>query len=201
MDPTGVENSNRSSANSHERWMQRALELAARGSGYTSPNPAVGAVVVRDGRLVGEGYHRRAGGAHAEVEALQEAGEAARGATLYATLEPCDHHGRTPPCTQAILNAGIAEVHYAVPDPNPRAGGGAQRLTAAGVRVHEGPCAAAAHDLNRAFFHYISVGRPYVIAKFAASLDGKIATQWLLKGVASFVWRWLPHWWTAFSCP
>ena len=161
-----------------ESFMQRALALAARGAGYTSPNPIVGAVVVRDGRVVGEGYHHRAGEAHAEVEALRSAGEAARGAAMYVTLEPCNHYGRTPPCTEAIINAGIAQVYYAVPDPNPRVcGRGGQRLTEAGVRVHTGLCAEEARRLNRFFFHHATTGRPYVIAKFAASLDGKIATR------------------------
>jgi diaminohydroxyphosphoribosylaminopyrimidine deaminase / 5-amino-6-(5-phosphoribosylamino)uracil reductase len=165
--------------------MRQALALAAQASGHTSPNPAVGAVVVRDGRIVGQGYHRRAGAAHAEVEALQAAGKAARGATLYVTLEPCNHYGRTPPCTEAIISAGVAEVVYAVADPNPHvAGRGHERLVAAGLVVRGGLCQAEARHLNRFFFHYISHGRPYVVAKFAASLDGKIATpcgdsQWI----------------------
>jgi diaminohydroxyphosphoribosylaminopyrimidine deaminase / 5-amino-6-(5-phosphoribosylamino)uracil reductase len=173
-----------------EQIMRRALSLAGRGLGYTSPNPAVGAVVVRDGRIVGEGYHRRAGSAHAETEALQAAGQAARGATLYVTLEPCNHYGRTPPCTEAIISAGVAEVVYAVTDPNPHvAGRGHQRLLAAGLTVRSGLCEAEARRLNRFFFHTISGGRPYVIAKFAASLDGKIATrtgdsQWITSAPA-----------------
>ncbi len=162
----------------HEHFMQRALALAEHGLGHTSPNPVVGAVIVRQGQILGEGYHRQAGCAHAEVEALAAAGEAARGATLYVTLEPCNHHGRTPPCTNAILDAGIAELFYAMVDPNPHVvGHGRQRLVEAGVKVHEGLCAAEARHLNRFFFHYVTSGRPYVMAKFAASLDGKIATR------------------------
>jgi diaminohydroxyphosphoribosylaminopyrimidine deaminase/5-amino-6-(5-phosphoribosylamino)uracil reductase len=127
---------------------------------------------------VGEGYHRRAGAAHAEVEAIQAAGDAARGATLYVTLEPCNHLGRTPPCTEAIINAGVNRVFYAVADPNPRvAGGGHRRLVETGLEVTGGLCAAEARYLNRFFFHYIATNQPYVIAKFAASLDGKIATR------------------------
>lgn len=162
----------------HETFMRRALALARKGAGYTSPNPAVGAVIARDGQVVGEGYHRRAGEAHAEVIAIQAAGEAARGAALYVTLEPCNHHGRTPPCSEAIINAGISQVYYAVPDPNPQVrGGGGRRLQEAGIQVHAGLCAAEARQLNRFFFHHAATGRPYVIAKFAASLDGKIATR------------------------
>jgi diaminohydroxyphosphoribosylaminopyrimidine deaminase / 5-amino-6-(5-phosphoribosylamino)uracil reductase len=171
--------------NNHEAFMKHALDLARQAEGHTSPNPVVGAVVVRDGQIVGEGYHRRAGAAHAEVEALQKAGTAAQGATLYVTLEPCNHYGRTPPCTQAIISAGITRVFYAVADPNPCvAGGGHQRLAEAGLSVISGLCAEAARHLNRFFFHYITTSRPYVIAKFAASLDGKISThtghsQWI----------------------
>ena len=162
----------------HDDFMKRALALAHQGQGATRPNPAVGAVVVNDGRIVGEGYHRRAGAPHAEVEALRAAGEAARGATLYVTLEPCNHYGRTPPCTEAIIEAGITEVFYAVADPNPHvAGNGQQRLASAGIAVHHGLGAAEATDLNRFFFHAIKTGQPYLVAKFAASLDGKIATR------------------------
>ncbi|MBI1877947.1 MAG: bifunctional diaminohydroxyphosphoribosylaminopyrimidine deaminase/5-amino-6-(5-phosphoribosylamino)uracil reductase RibD [Chloroflexi bacterium] len=165
--------------------MQQALNLARQAEGWTSPNPAVGAVVVRDGQIVGEGYHRQAGAAHAEVAALQAAGDAAQGATLYVTLEPCNHYGRTPPCTEAIINAGLARVFYAVADPNPHvAGGGHRQLAEAGLDVSGGLCADEARYLNRFFFHYVTTGQPYVVAKFAASLDGKIAThlghsQWI----------------------
>jgi diaminohydroxyphosphoribosylaminopyrimidine deaminase/5-amino-6-(5-phosphoribosylamino)uracil reductase len=162
----------------HEIWMQRALALARQAEGFTSPNPMVGAVIVKEGRVVGEGYHRRAGLPHAEVEALRAAGETARGGTMYVTLEPCNHYGRTPPCTEAIIKAGIAELYYAVADPNPRVeGGGHARLAAANIAVYQGPGQAEARRLNRFFFHHITTGRPYVIAKFAASLDGKIATR------------------------
>lgn len=158
--------------------MRRALELAARARGRTSPNPMVGAVVVRQGQVVGEGYHQRAGTPHAEVHALREAGELARGATLYVSLEPCNHHGRTPPCTEALIAAGVAEVRMAMLDPNPIVnGGGRARLEAAGVRTVVGECEAEARELNEVFLTYITAGRPFVIAKFGASLDGKIATR------------------------
>lgn len=169
----------------HTRYMQRALELARQGEGWTSPNPVVGAVIVNNGQIVGEGYHHRAGGPHAEVEALRTAGQAAQNATLYVTLEPCNHYGRTPPCAEVIIAAGITEVFYAVNDPNPDvAGQGHQRLVAAGISVHRGPCTNEARHVNRFFFHYTTTKRPYVIAKFAVSLDGKIAThtghsQWI----------------------
>ncbi|MBX5467018.1 MAG: bifunctional diaminohydroxyphosphoribosylaminopyrimidine deaminase/5-amino-6-(5-phosphoribosylamino)uracil reductase RibD [Firmicutes bacterium] len=158
--------------------MRRALALARRAEGWTSPNPMVGAVLVKDGQVVGEGYHRRAGAPHAEVEAIRAAGPNAAGATLYVTLEPCNHHGRTPPCTEAILAAGIREVHVAVPDPNPEvAGGGGRWLADHGIRVVWGEEAAAALALNRPFFCWARLGRPYVILKAATSLDGKVATS------------------------
>jgi len=158
--------------------MQRALSLARLAQGRTSPNPMVGAVIVKDGRVVGEGYHRRAGGPHAEIHALRQAGEAARGATLYVNLEPCSHYGRTPPCTQAIIAAGIAEVHMAMLDPNPLVNGrGRDQLEAAGIRTYVGQREAEARELNEAFIKYITTGRPFVTAKFAMSLDGKIATH------------------------
>lgn len=161
----------------HATFMQHALDLARRAEGYTSPNPMVGAVVVSNGEIVGQGYHHRAGDPHAEINALNDAGEAAHGATLYVTLEPCNHHGRTPPCTEAIIKAGISYVVYAVPDPNPKAMGGAQRLREAGVTVTSHIRYDEAYDLNRFFFHHIRTKRPYVIAKYAMSLDGKIATK------------------------
>jgi diaminohydroxyphosphoribosylaminopyrimidine deaminase/5-amino-6-(5-phosphoribosylamino)uracil reductase len=157
--------------------MRRALALAPLGWGRVHPNPLVGAVVVRDGRVVGEGYHAEYGGAHAEVIALRAAGDAARGATLFVSLEPCTHHGKTPPCTEAILAAGIADVVYAAEDPNTRAGGGAERLRAAGVRIHAGIERAAARELNAAFFHVHERGAPYVALKLAVSLDGRIASR------------------------
>jgi len=166
-------------------YMKLALRLAAKGAGWVSPNPLVGAVVVKDGRIVGQGYHRRVGAAHAEVEALRQAGEAARGADLYVTLEPCNHQGRTPPCTEAVLAAGVARVLIATLDPNPRvAGGGAAYLQSRGVTVETGLLEAEARQLNEAWFHYLNTGLPWVMAKAACSLDGKIATvggesQWL----------------------
>jgi diaminohydroxyphosphoribosylaminopyrimidine deaminase/5-amino-6-(5-phosphoribosylamino)uracil reductase len=159
-------------------WMARALELAERGRGHVEPNPLVGAVVVRDGRAVGEGWHQRYGGPHAEVHALAAAGEAARGATLYVTLEPCCHHGKTPPCTEAVLRAGVRRVVAALPDPFPAvAGQGAAQLRAAGVEVEFGPGEAAARRQNAPYLKLLATGRPYVHAKWAMTLDGKIATR------------------------
>lgn len=157
--------------------MMRALELARLGLGATAPNPMVGCVLVRDGAVVGEGWHKGAGRPHAEAEALAVAGENARGATAYVTLEPCNHHGRTPPCAEALLKAGVAEVVYALADPNPVAAGGAARLAQAGVKARNGVCGAEAAALNRFWLHALRAGRPYVIAKFAMSLDGRIATR------------------------
>jgi diaminohydroxyphosphoribosylaminopyrimidine deaminase/5-amino-6-(5-phosphoribosylamino)uracil reductase len=159
------------------RWLRRALRLAARGRYRTAPNPMVGAVLVRGGEVVGEGWHREAGGAHAEVEALAAARARARGATCYVTLEPCAHHGRTPPCTEALIAAGVARVVACHRDPNPRvAGGGAERLRAAGIEVAVGPCAEEAVLLNLAFLTAAVLGRPAVTLKWAMSLDGRIAT-------------------------
>jgi diaminohydroxyphosphoribosylaminopyrimidine deaminase/5-amino-6-(5-phosphoribosylamino)uracil reductase len=158
-------------------FMARALELAALGRGSTSPNPMVGAVVVRDGAIVGEGYHLRAGSPHAEVHALRQAGERAGGATLYVSLEPCCHFGRTPPCTEAVIAAGIARVVVAVSDPNPLVEGkGVQALRQAGIEVETGVLETEARRLNEAWFKYIATGRPFVTLKAAMSLDGKIAT-------------------------
>jgi len=163
---------------SHSRFMLRALELAELGVGTTRPNPIVGAVVVKDGRIVGEGFHVHAGGPHAEVEAIAAAGGDARGAALYVTLEPCNHYGRTPPCTKAILEAGIRNVYFASGDPNPTVeGGGADFLRAQGVGCFEGPLSEEARYLNRGFFRWIETGRPWIVAKFACSLDGRIATR------------------------
>lgn len=157
-------------------FMARALALAARGVGLTSPNPAVGAVLVREGRVVGEGAHLMAGGPHAEVAALAEAGEAARGATCYVTLEPCCYHGRTPPCVEALAAAGVARVVAACRDPNPRVNGrGLEALRAAGIEVTLGVAEAEARALNRAFFTFVTTGRPHVTLKTAMTLDGKIA--------------------------
>jgi diaminohydroxyphosphoribosylaminopyrimidine deaminase/5-amino-6-(5-phosphoribosylamino)uracil reductase len=159
-------------------YMARALELASRARGRTSPNPMVGAVLVKDGRIVGEGFHHRAGGPHAEQWSLREAGEEARGAKLYINLEPCCHHGRTPPCTEALIEAGVSEVHMAMEDPNPLVHGkGRRALHSAGIRTFVGDHEDEARQLNEVFIKYITSGRPFVTAKFAMSLDGKIATS------------------------
>jgi diaminohydroxyphosphoribosylaminopyrimidine deaminase/5-amino-6-(5-phosphoribosylamino)uracil reductase len=158
------------------RFMARALELAARGLGRTFPNPPVGAVLVRGGRIVGEGLHRRAGGPHAEIEALAAAGPRARGATLYVTLEPCTHWGRTPPCVDALLPLGLARVVVAMRDPNPRVRGrGAARLARAGVPVVVGAGAAEARLLTAGYCMRVRRGRPLVTLKLALTLDGRIA--------------------------
>jgi diaminohydroxyphosphoribosylaminopyrimidine deaminase/5-amino-6-(5-phosphoribosylamino)uracil reductase len=162
---------------SDRRYMERALELAARAYGRTSPNPLVGAVVVRDDRTVGEGWHRRAGEPHAEIEALRDAGGEAKGATLYTTLEPCCHHGRTPPCTEAILEAGVKRVVAAMEDPNPEVHcRGLEMLRSAGAEVAVGCGRKKAEKLNTPYVKFITRGLPYVTVKMAASLDGKIAT-------------------------
>lgn len=158
--------------------MSVALALAEHGRGTTSPNPMVGALVIKNGRMIGQGYHAYAGGPHAEVIALQEAGEATRGATLIVTLEPCCHHGRTPPCTDAIIQAGIEHVVIATLDPNPLvAGKGVAALEKAGITVTTGVLAKSAESLNVFFNHYITKKMPYVIAKWAMSLDGLTVTH------------------------
>src|SRR5690606_26995394 len=173
--------------------MARAVELAARGHGRTSPNPVVGCVVLdAAGRVAGEGFHPHAGGPHAEAAALREAGERVRGGTAYVTLEPCDHTGRTGPCTRALLSAGVARVVYAVADPNPRAAGGAPRRRAAGSDVTGGVQAEAAgrgsaeeaERVNAEWLTFARLGRPHVTWKFAATLDGRSAaadgtSQWI----------------------
>jgi diaminohydroxyphosphoribosylaminopyrimidine deaminase/5-amino-6-(5-phosphoribosylamino)uracil reductase len=157
--------------------MQRALDLAKHGRGKTYPNPLVGAVIVKDGRIIGEGWHRGPGQAHAEVDALHNCQGSSQGATLYVTLEPCNHYGRTPPCTEAIIAAGITAVKYAAPDPNPAVRGhGAKRLRDVGIRVEVGLLKAEAVALNRGFFRYCLTGRPWVILKAALSLDAKISS-------------------------
>ena len=157
--------------------MARAIALARSALGSTSPNPAVGAVIVDESRVVGEGFTLPPGQAHAEVGALRQAGRAAQGATLYCTLEPCCHYGRTPPCTDAIIAAGIRRVVYAVTDPNPRvSGGGAAALRSAGIEVHHRPNPGT-EELYEAFARHVTTGLPFVVAKFAMSLDGKIATR------------------------
>ena len=159
-------------------FMNMALDLAAKGEGFTSPNPMVGAVVVKDGQVVGRGYHQVAGGPHAEVNALDAAGDLAKGATLYVTLEPCNHTGRTPPCTRKILELGVKRVVAAMQDPNKKVtGGGLEFLAQNGVQVSTGVCEAQADKLNEAFTKYVSSGRPFVTAKCAATLDGRIATR------------------------
>ena len=167
-------------------WMRRALALAALAEGRTSPNPLVGAVVLnREGRLVGEGFHARSGEPHAEVGALAQAGTAAAGGTLIVTLEPCCHHGRTPPCSRAVLQAGVARVVVALEDPDPRvAGGGIAQLRQAGVEVITGVLRQEAAEQNRAFLHRVRTGRPWGVLKWAMGLDGRTAlpngtSQWI----------------------
>lgn len=180
-----------------EGFMRRALELAARGLGETNPNPVVGCLVVRDGRVVGEGFHARAGGPHAEVVALRAAGEHARGATLYVTLEPCAHHGLTPPCAPLVRDAGIARVVVATRDPDPRVSGrGLALLRRAGVRVETGLCAAEAQALNARFLTAARERHPYVLLKAALTLDGRIATasgrsKWVTSPAQRRQARWL----------
>jgi diaminohydroxyphosphoribosylaminopyrimidine deaminase/5-amino-6-(5-phosphoribosylamino)uracil reductase len=161
--------------------LARALELAERGRGTTHPNPVVGAVVVRDGETVGEGWHEHKGGPHAEVAALGAARDRARGATLYVTMEPCAHHGSTPPCTEAVLAAGIARVVAGSLDPNPEAGGGLEVLRAAGVEVEHAD-SVAARAQNEAWRTWVTARRPFVILKLALTLDGRAAipgTRWV----------------------
>ena len=167
-------------------WMRRALALAALAEGRTSPNPLVGALVLnREGRLVGEGFHARSGEPHAEVGALAQAGTAAAGGTLIVTLEPCCHHGRTPPCSRAVLQAGVARVVVALEDPDPRvAGGGIAQLRQAGVEVITGVLRQEAAEQNRAFLHRVRTGRPWGVLKWAMGLDGRTAlpngaSQWI----------------------
>lgn len=164
--------------NGDESHMRRALELAARGEGHAEPNPMVGCVVVRGGEIVGEGWHERFGGPHAEVNALAAAGEAARGATLYVTLEPCCHTGKTPPCVEAVLSAGVKRVILATRDPFPKVdGGGVRALEAAGVECAVGVLEDDAKRLMAPYLKLVNTGRPWVIAKWAMTLDGRIATR------------------------
>ncbi len=184
-------------AGTDSHYMQMALELAARARGRTSPNPLVGAVIVKEGQVIGKGFHAKAGGAHAEVVALMEAGEQAWDATLYVTLEPCCHYGRTGPCTEAVIKAGIKRVVAAMTDPNPLvAGKGLEVLKKAGVEVKAGVLEQEAMHLNEAFIKYITTKRPFVILKSATSLDGKIATaggesQWITGKAAREQGHWL----------
>src|SRR3989338_6070510 len=171
--------------NSDHAFMARALELARKGLYSTHPNPRVGCVIVRDGRIVGEGWHARAGEPHAEVHALRQAGDKARGATAYVTLEPCSHHGRTPPCADALINAGITRVVAAMQDPNPQVGGdGLLRLMHAGIAVQSGVLETEARALNAGFIKRMEKGLPFVRVKLAMSLDGRTAmasgeSQWI----------------------
>lgn len=159
-------------------YMALAISLAERGRGWTNPNPVVGAVLVKEGRIIGQGWHRRCGELHAEREALKDCEESPAGATLYVTLEPCCHYGRQPPCTDAILEAGIARVAVGSLDPNPLAAGkGLEILRTHGVTVETGVLRTECDALNRAFFHYIRTKQPYVTMKYAMTLDGKTATQ------------------------
>jgi diaminohydroxyphosphoribosylaminopyrimidine deaminase/5-amino-6-(5-phosphoribosylamino)uracil reductase len=161
-----------------KRWMKRVLRLAEKGRGRTSPNPMVGAVLVRDDQVVAEGYHSRAGGPHAEIVALRKAGEQSRGATLYLNLEPCTHHGKTPPCAPVVIEAGLKRVVIGMKDPNPLVNGkGVEALTRAGVDVEIGILDKECRRLNEAFCKYIVNQQPFVILKVASSLDGKIATR------------------------
>ena len=159
-----------------KQYMKMALDLAALATGRTSPNPMVGSVIVKDGQIIGRGYHKKAGTPHAEIHALHEAGEGAKGATIYVTLEPCCHHGRTGPCTEAILSAGIKRAVIAMTDPNPLvAGKGLERLKNSGVEVVSGLLAEEATILNEVFIKYITAQMPFTVLKTAMSLDGKIA--------------------------
>ena len=176
----------RMSSGAWRPWMQRALQLASLGAGRTSPNPLVGCLVLdRYGALVGEGFHRQAGTPHAEVHALRQAGARAQGGTAIVTLEPCCHHGRTPPCSEALMAAGVSRVVVAMRDPDPRvAGGGIAQLQAAGIEVISGVCEAEAQALNRSFIQRVQTGRPWGILKWAMSLDGRTAlpngsSQWI----------------------
>lgn len=163
---------------SSTEWMECALSLARLAMGSASPNPSVGAVIVKDGIVVGMGYTQPPGSDHAEVMALRQAGEKAQGATMYVTLEPCCYYGRTPPCTQAAINTGISEVHIALIDPNPLVSGrGVRELNEAGIKTYVGAYQEEAYQINEAYSKFITKGLPFVIAKFAMSLDGKIATR------------------------
>jgi diaminohydroxyphosphoribosylaminopyrimidine deaminase/5-amino-6-(5-phosphoribosylamino)uracil reductase len=157
--------------------MRRALTLARKGWGQTAPNPMVGAVVVRDGTVVGEGWHERFGGPHAEINAIRAAGDESRGATLYVSLEPCRHHGKTPPCTEAIAAAGIARVVIGALDPSPEAGGGASLLRTAGIDVQSGVLERDARELNAPFFHALASDLPWTTLKIAMSMDGAISSE------------------------
>ena len=181
--------------------MGRALALAARGLYTATPNPRVGCVIVKDGRVVGEGWHEKAGGPHAEAAALAQAGEAARGATAYVSLEPCNHHGRTPPCSEALIRASVVRVVAAMRDPNPEAGGGGEKIAAAGILFEHGLLEDEARELNIGFVSRVTRNRPWVRMKIAASLDGRTAlangqSQWITGPEA----RRDGHAWRARAC-
>ncbi len=166
-------------------YMRRALKLARKGKGMVNPNPMVGAVLVKSGRIIGEGFHRRAGEAHAEIKALEQAGKRARGAALYVTLEPCNHYGRTPPCTEAIIRAQVAKVVIARRDINPHVkGGGAEKLRRAGIIVKTGLMERESSEMNRSYERYVLSGRPFISVKVAITADGKIATG---KGLSKWI--------------
>lgn len=170
--------------------MARALELAEKGGGFVNPNPQVGAVIVKDGEVVATGYHPKFGGPHAEVNALEEAGEEAEGATMYVTLEPCVHYGKTPPCADEIIKSGLERVHVAIQDPNPKVSGkGIAKMRQAGIEVTLGLMNEEAEQVNEIFLHYTETGRPFVLLKLAMTFDGKIATRtgdsrWITSGEA-----------------
>jgi len=182
-----------------QHFMKIALALAEKGRGFTSPNPMVGAVVVKEGRIIGEGYHEVFGGAHAEVNAINGAGRSAKDAILYVTLEPCNHTGKTPPCTQKIIESGIARVIVAMKDPNAGVkGGGIDALRGKGLTVDVGVCEAEAKKLNEAFVKFVTTGRPFVTVKCAATLDGQIATRtgdskWVTGEASRKRVHWLRH--------
>ena len=173
-----------------EKYMRQAIALALKGTGRVNPNPLVGAVVVKDGRIIGEGYHQQYGCPHAERNALAACTESAAGATIYVTLEPCCHHGKNPPCTEALIAAGISRVVVGSPDPNPLvAGKGIAQLKAAGIQVEEGFLQAECDAINFIFFHYITTNKPYLALKYAMTADGKIAchtgaSRWITGEVA-----------------
>jgi diaminohydroxyphosphoribosylaminopyrimidine deaminase/5-amino-6-(5-phosphoribosylamino)uracil reductase len=194
--PAGKKLNEKSNDSSNERFMRTSLRLAGRGVSLTSPNPAVGAVVVKGNKIIARGWHRRAGLPHAEVTALGKAGRRARGADLYVTLEPCCHHGRTPPCTAAITAAGVKRVYVGMKDPNPRVRGkGIKVLQKAGIEVTNGILEKRCRALNEAYIKYITTASPFVTLKLASTLDGRIATgtgesRWLTGiGARRFVHR------------
>lgn len=175
---------------SHEDFMRLAVNVAKKGIGRTSPNPAVGAVVVKDNRIVGKGYHKMAGLAHAEINALNDAGNRAKGADLYVTLEPCSHYGKTPPCTLAVIERGIKRVFIGMKDPNPLVNGrGIRKLKGCGIEVKAGIFEDECRNINKPYMKYIKTGMPFVTLKLAASLDGRIATsagesKWITADIA-----------------